>query len=224
MKILVIEDDALLRHHLNVRLTEMGNQVLDSETASEGQYLAQNYPIDIAVVDLGLPDQDGIDLIRQLRENGFRKPILILTARDHWQDKVEGLNAGADDYLIKPFQIEELVARLNALVRRSAGFVKPIIECEHLKLDMGAKSATLGEETLELTAFEYQILEYLMRHHQQVISKQRLLDILYQDREGDPNTVEVMISRLRKKLSQGGLDNPIVTIRGQGYRFNMVCG
>ncbi|SDK27792.1 MULTISPECIES: response regulator [Ferrimonas] len=224
MKILVIEDDALLRHHLKVRLTEMGNQVMASETAGEGRYLAENYPVDIAVVDLGLPDQDGIDLIQHLRDNDFRQPILILTARDHWKDKVAGLNAGADDYLVKPFQVEELIARLNALVRRSAGFVKPVIECEHLSLDMGAKQATMGGDELELTAFEYQILEYLMRHHQQVISKQRLLDILYQDKEGDPNTIEVMISRLRKKLSLGGLDNPIVTIRGQGYRFNLVCG
>ncbi|ADN76344.1 two component transcriptional regulator, winged helix family [Ferrimonas balearica DSM 9799] len=223
MQILVIEDDPLLCHHLKVRLSELGNQVQASQTASEGEYLANNYPLDIAVVDLGLPDESGLSLIQRLRDQGKAFPILILTARDSWQDKVEGLNAGADDYLVKPFRIEELMARLNALVRRSAGFIKPEISCGSLKMDLTGKSVTLAGDLLELTAFEYQILEYLMRHHQQVISKQRLLDVLYEDREGDPNTVEVMISRLRKKLVSGGMNNPIVTIRGQGYRFNQAC-
>ncbi len=223
MQILVIEDDPLLCHHLKVRLGEMGNQVQASQTAAEGRYLAANYPIDVAIIDLGLPDESGLSLIRHLREQQHSFPILILTARSSWQDKVEGLNAGADDYLVKPFRIEELEARMHALVRRSAGFTKPEIQCGSLRLDLSGRRVTLSGALLELTAFEYQILEYLMRHHQQVVSKQRLLDVLYEDREGDPNTVEVMISRLRKKLVSGGMDNPIATIRGQGYRFNQAC-
>ncbi|WP_299797023.1 response regulator [uncultured Shewanella sp.] len=223
MRILVVEDDPLLSHHLKVQLTELGNQVQVALTAKEGFYQATNYPIDIAIVDLGLPDQDGISLIENLREAGLKAPVLILTARVNWQDKVEGLNAGADDYLVKPFQKEELVARLDALVRRSAGFVKPKITSGVLELDLAAKQVSLNDEPMEVTAFEYLILEYLMRHCHEVVAKQRLLDVIYGDKEGDPNTIEVMVSRLRKKLTKGGIENPVVTIRGQGYKFNLPC-
>lgn len=223
MRILVVEDDPLLSHHLKVQLSELGNQVQVANTAQEGFFQATNYPIDVAIVDLGLPDQDGIELITRLRDAELKAPILILTARVNWQDKVEGLNAGADDYLVKPFQKEELVARLDALVRRSAGFVKPKITSGSLVLDLAAKQVTLDEEILEITAFEYLILEYLMRHSHEVVAKQRLLDVIYGDKEGDPNTIEVMVSRLRKKLTRDGMDNPIVTIRGQGYKFNLPC-
>ncbi|WP_394147886.1 response regulator [Shewanella atlantica] len=223
MRILVVEDDPLLSHHLKVQLTELGNQVQVALTAKEGFYQATNYPIDIAIVDLGLPDQDGISLIENLREAGLKAPVLILTARVNWQDKVEGLNAGADDYLVKPFQKEELVARLDALVRRSAGFVKPKITSGALELDLAAKQVSLNDEPMEVTAFEYLILEYLMRHCHEVVAKQRLLDVIYGDKEGDPNTIEVMVSRLRKKLTKGGIENPVVTIRGQGYKFNLPC-
>ncbi|MCG9721634.1 response regulator [Shewanella sp. Isolate7] len=223
MRILVVEDDPLLSHHLKVQLSELGNQVQVALTAEEGFYQATNYPIDIAIIDLGLPDQDGIALIQSLRKADLKAPILILTARVNWQDKVEGLNAGADDYLVKPFQKEELVARLDALVRRSAGFVKPQITSGPLELDLAAKQVTLNQSPMEVTAFEYQILEYLMRHCHEVVAKQRLLDVIYGDKEGDPNTIEVMISRLRKKLTKGGLENPIATIRGQGYKFNLPC-
>ncbi|RTR26324.1 response regulator [Shewanella atlantica] len=223
MRILVVEDDPLLSHHLKVQLTELGNQVQVALTAKEGFYQATNYPIDIAIVDLGLPDQDGISLIQSLRDAGLKAPVLILTARVNWQDKVEGLNAGADDYLVKPFQKEELVARLDALVRRSAGFVKPQITSGALELDLAAKQVSLNNEPMEVTAFEYLILEYLMRHCHEVVAKQRLLDVIYGDKEGDPNTIEVMISRLRKKLTKGGIENPVVTIRGQGYKFNLPC-
>ncbi|MCG9713660.1 response regulator [Shewanella insulae] len=223
MRILVVEDDPLLSHHLKVQLSELGNQVQVALTAKEGFYQATNYPIDIAIIDLGLPDQDGISLIQSLRKAELKAPILILTARVNWQDKVEGLNAGADDYLVKPFQKEELVARLDALVRRSAGFVKPQITSGPLELDLAAKQVTLDQSPMEVTAFEYQILEYLMRHCHEVVAKQRLLDVIYGDKEGDPNTIEVMVSRLRKKLTKGGLENPIATIRGQGYKFNLPC-
>ncbi|MCG9696357.1 response regulator [Shewanella sp. Isolate11] len=223
MRILVVEDDPILSHHLKVQLGELGNQVQVALTAKEGFFQATNYPIDVAIVDLGLPDQDGMSLIRGLREAGLKAPILILTARVNWQDKVEGLNAGADDYLVKPFQKEELVARLDALVRRSAGFVKPIISSGSLEVDLAAKQVSLNEQTMEVTAFEYHILEYLMRHCHEVVAKQRLLDVIYGDKEGDPNTIEVMVSRLRKKLTKGGLDNAIATIRGQGYKFNLPC-
>lgn len=223
MRILVVEDDLILSHHLKVQLNDLGNQVQVALTAKEGFYQATNYPIDVAIVDLGLPDQDGISLIQQLREAELKAPILILTARVNWQDKVEGLNAGADDYLVKPFQKEELVARLDALVRRSAGFVKSVICSGELKLDLAAKQVTLGDEMMEITAFEYLILEYLMRHCHEVVAKQRLLDVIYGDKEGDPNTIEVMVSRLRKKLTHDSIDNPILTIRGQGYKFNLPC-
>ncbi|MGX9463167.1 response regulator [Shewanella sp. A14] len=223
MRILVIEDDPILSHHLQVQLSAQGNQVQVAMTAKEGFYQATNYPIDAAIVDLGLPDQDGISLITALRNAQIKMPILVLTARLTWQDKVEGLNAGADDYLIKPFQKEELIARLDALVRRSSGFTRPMITSGTLQLDLAAKQVTLNKSPLDVTAFEYQILEYLMRHCHEVIAKQRLLDVVYADKEGDPNTIEVMISRLRKKLAQGGIAEPIVTLRGQGYKFNHPC-
>jgi two-component system response regulator PhoP len=223
MRILVIEDDPILSHHLTVQLSDAGNQVQVALTAKEGFYQATNYPIDVAIIDLGLPDQDGISLIKSLRSADIKAPIIILTARLTWQDKVEGLNAGADDYLVKPFQKEELIARLDAIVRRSGGFVRSIITSGPLQLDLAAKQVSLQQTPLDITAFEYQLLEYLMRHCHEVVAKQRLLDVIYADKEGDPNTIEVMISRLRKKLSQGGIIEPIVTIRGQGYKFNHPC-
>ncbi|EOD77754.1 transcriptional regulator [Grimontia sp. AD028] len=221
MRILIVEDDPLLSHHLKTELSELGNQVHCAKTASEGLFVAKDYPNDIAIVDLGLPDRDGLSLIRDIRRAEIRMPILILTGRANWQDKVSGLDAGADDYLVKPFQKEELVARLNALVRRSAGFVKPEIKADKITMDLLAKKVTVDDAPVDLTAFEYDLLEYMVRHNRQVVSKQRLLDVLYQDQEGDPNTIEVMMSRLRKKLTQAGQDNPISTVRGQGYIFEL---
>ncbi|KXF83557.1 response regulator [Enterovibrio coralii] len=221
MRILIVEDDPLLSHHLKTELSELGNQVHCAPNAEEGLFVAKDYPNDIAIVDLGLPDRDGISLIKDIRRAGVRTPILILTGRANWQDKVSGLDAGADDYLVKPFQKEELVARLNALVRRSAGFVKPELRADKIAIDLLAKKVTVDDQQVELTAFEYDLLEYLVRHNRQVVSKQRLLDVLYQDQEGDPNTIEVMMSRLRKKLTTAGQDNPISTIRGQGYIFEL---
>ncbi|CAD5109342.1 response regulator [Zestomonas carbonaria] len=225
MKLLVVEDEALLRHHLYTRLSEQGHVVDAVPDAEEALYRAAEYNHDLAVVDLGLPGMGGLDLIRELRNQGRTFPILILTARGNWQDKVEGLAVGADDYVVKPFQFEELEARLNALLRRSSGFVQAAIEAGPLLLDLNRKQALADGEPLPLTAFEYRILEYLMRHHQQVVAKERLIEQLYpDDEERDPNVIEVLVGRLRRKL-EVAIDGfrPIETVRGQGYLFTERC-
>lgn len=221
MRILIVEDDPLLGHHLATQLSELGNQVHCAKTAEEGLFTAKTYPNDVAIIDLGLPDRDGLSLIRDIRRADIPMPILILTGRANWQDKVQGLDAGGDDYLVKPFHKEELVARLNALVRRSAGFIKPEVSAGSLKIDLLAKQVSIHHQIIELTAFEYELLEYMVRHNRQVVSKLRLLDVLYQSQDGDPNTIEVIMSRLRKKLIKAGQENPIATIRGQGYLFEL---
>ena len=224
MKLLVVEDEALLRHHLYTRLGEQGHVVDAVGNAEEALYRAHEYHHDLAIIDLGLPGMSGLDLIREFRSQGKAFPILILTARGNWQDKVEGLAAGADDYVVKPFQFEELEARLNALLRRSSGFVQATIEAGPLLLDLNRKQATVAGETLGLTAFEYRILEYLMRHHQQVVSKERLIEQLYpEDDERDPNVIEVLVGRLRRKLESHEGFRPIDTVRGQGYLFTERC-
>ncbi len=225
MKLLVVEDEALLRHHLYTRLGEHGHVVDAVADAEEALYRVSEYNHDLAIIDLGLPGMDGLELIRQLREQGKQFPILILTARENWQDKVEGLAAGADDYVVKPFQFEELEARLNALLRRSSGFVQSTIGAGPLLLDLNRKQAALFDKTLALTAYEYRILEYLMLHHQQVISKDRLIEQLYpDDEERDPNVIEVLVGRLRRKLEGDSGFKPIETVRGQGYLFSEACG
>lgn len=224
MKLLLVEDEALLRHHLSTRFGEVGHVVDAVENAEEGLYQAQQYNHDIAIIDLGLPGMDGLDLIRQLRHIGRTFPILILTARGNWQDKVEGLTSGADDYVVKPFQFEELEARLNALVRRSSGFVQATIRAGALQLDLNRKQASVDDEPVPLTAYEYRILEYLMRHHQQVVSKDRLMEQLYPDDDDrDPNVIEVLMGRVRRKLEQAGDLKLIETVRGQGYLFTDKC-
>jgi two-component system response regulator PhoP len=224
MKLLVVEDEALLRHHLKTRLSEAGHVVQAVANAEEALYQAEQFNHDLAVIDLGLPGMGGLDLIRQLRTQGRTFPILILTARGNWQDKVEGLAAGADDYVVKPFQFEELEARLNALLRRSSGFIQPTIIAGPLLLDLNRKQATLDDAPLALTAYEYRILEYLMRHHQQVVAKDRLMEQLYPgDDERDPNVIEVLVGRLRRKLEGETGFKPIDTVRGLGYLFTERC-
>ena len=224
MKILVVEDEALLRHHLHTRLGERAFVVDAVADAEEALYRAQEFNHDIAIVDLGLPGMSGLDLIRQLRGQGRSLPILILTARGNWQDKVEGLAAGADDYLVKPFQFEELEARLHALLRRSVGLVQSSVEAGPLRLDLNRKQALVDEQPLALTAFEYRILEYLMLHPQQVVSKDRLMEQLYEgDDERDPNVIEVLVGRLRRKIEGACAFKPIDTVRGQGYLFTERC-
>lgn len=222
MRLLVIEDEDLLRAQLVKHLQDAG-YIVDSATDGEtGLFNAMEYDYDAAVIDLGLPKVDGISIIRQAREAGRKFPILILTARDNWTDKVEGLDAGADDYVVKPFQIEEIKARLNALVRRAAGFSKPSLDFGPLSLDTGAKTLTLSGANIELTAFEYKVLEYLMLHAGQVISKTELTEHLYeQDYDRDSNVLEVFVRRLRQKLDPDQTLKPIDTVRGQGYRFNV---
>jgi two-component system response regulator PhoP len=221
MKLLVVEDEALLRHHLFTRLSESGHVVEAVANAEEALYQVHQYNHDLAVVDLGLPGMDGMEFIRQVRAAGKQFPILILTARGNWEHKVAGLATGADDYVVKPFQFEELEARLNALLRRSSGFTQATIVAGPLVLDLNRKQATLDEQPLGLTAFEYRILEYLMRHHQQVVSKDRLMEQLYpDDDERDPNVIE---GRLRRKLEGRLSFKPIDTVRGLGYLFTERC-
>lgn len=224
MKLIVVEDEALLRHHLLTRLGDEGHVV---EAVADGESAlrkVKDLKYDLAVIDLGLPGMSGIELIRELRQQGQQMPILILTARGSWQNKVEGLAAGADDYVVKPFQFEELEARLKALLRRASGFVQPTISAGPLILDLNKKQATLSGECIGLTAFEYRILEYLMRHQQQVVAKERLIEQLYpDDEERDQNVIEVLVGRLRRKLEANVGFKPIETVRGQGYIFNEAC-
>lgn len=220
MRLLVVEDQSLLRQQLARGLERSGYIVDDAGDGKAGLYFAMEYAYDAAIIDLGLPVMDGISLIKEIRSQGRTFPILILTARGDWQDKVEGLDAGADDYVVKPFQLEEILARLNALLRRAAGFARPLIEFGPIALDTTAKRVTLNNVAVELTAYEYKMLEYLMLHPGQVISKTELTEHLYaQDYDRDSNVLEVFVRRLRQKLDPDDNLKPIETIRGQGYRF-----
>lgn len=217
MRILIVEDEAELKRQLEDKLKNAGFVVDGAADGEEGLYYGNEYDYEAAVIDLGLPKLGGIELIRKLRAGDRRFPILILTARGHWQDKVEGLEAGADDYLTKPFQMEELQARLNALVRRAAGYASPVMASGPIALDTSKKELRLNDDHVELTAYEYRVLEYLMLNPGRVVSKTELTDHLYeQDFERDSNVIEVFVGRLRKKLDPF---NPIRTVRGQGYRF-----
>lgn len=219
MRILVVEDEPNLSTQLKARLSQEGFVVDVAGDGEEGLYFGREYDYDAAVVDLGLPKLDGMDLIAELRRESRDFPVLVLTARGNWQDKVEGLEAGADDYLTKPFQIEELLARLNALMRRAAGYASPVLEQGGLQLDTAKKEVRVQDVLVELTAYEYKVLEYLMLNPSRVVSKTELTDHLYeQDFDRDSNVIEVFVGRLRKKLSP---INPIRTIRGQGYRFSL---
>jgi two-component system response regulator PhoP len=222
MRILIIEDEAPLLERVATQLREQGYAVDTAADGRNGLYLGQEYPLDAAVVDLGLPDLSGIEVIRRWRTAGRRFPILILTARGRWQDKVEGLEAGADDYLVKPFYMEELLARLRALIRRTGGWTQAVLACGPIALDTGAQQVTLVGQPVELTAYEYKLLEYLMLHAGSVISKTELTEHLYQeDEDRDSNVLEVLVGRLRRKLDPDRALNPIETLRGRGYRFRL---
>ena len=225
MRILVIEDESGLQADIRQRLETEGYIVDTSGEGNEGLFFATEYPLDAAIIDIGLPGISGIEIIQRLREQGSTLPVLILTARSRWQEKVEGLEAGADDYLVKPFQMEELLARLKALLRRATGTPTTELRCGAVALNLGTQQVLLNEEVLDVTAFEYRMLEYLMRHSSEAVSKAKLADYLYpHDDDRDSNVIEVIIGRLRKKLDPNGSLQPIETLRNRGYRFTLCDG
>lgn len=221
MRILLIEDDQQLQHNLKLHLEEASYSVDTAADGEDGLFLGQEYPYDAAIIDIGLPKLTGIQVIESLRAQQIDFPILILTARDGWQDKVEGLDAGADDYLTKPFHPMELVARMKALIRRAAGKASPVSSNGPLAINTSATEVRLNDKTVNLSASEYRLLEYLFLHIGEVQSKSVLIEHLYdQDFDLDSNVIEVFVRRLRKKLDPDNQLNLIETLRGQGYRMN----
>ncbi len=220
MRILIVEDELTLSKQIQDFFSTKGFAVDVAHTGSDGHYLATEYPIDVAIVDIGLPDLSGIELIARLRKEKVNTPILLLTARSRWQEKVEGLEAGADDYLAKPFHYEELLARVNALLRRSQGKAHPVLSYANIELDTLAQDVTVEGKKIELTAYEYKVLEYLLFRKGEVVSKSVLTDHIYdEDYDRDSNVIEVFIGRLRKKIDPNGTTKPIETLRGRGYRI-----
>jgi two-component system response regulator PhoP len=220
MRLLLVEDEPQLRETLASQLRKEGYAIDVAANGRDGLHFGKEYPVDLAILDLGLPDLPGTELLRRWREEGHTFPVLILTARGSWEDKVAGLELGADDYLVKPFHTEELLARIRALLRRAAGWSEPKLRCGPYVLDTSAKNCACEEKHLELTAFEYKVLEYLMLHAGKVVSKSELTEHLYEeDSDRDSNVLEVIVGRLRRKLDPERVHNPIETARGQGYRF-----
>ena len=214
MRILVVEDDQNLNRQITDTLKEAGYVVDQAFDGEEGHYLGENEPYDAVVLDIGLPEMDGVTVLEKWREAGRKMPVLILTARDRWSDKVAGIDAGADDYVTKPFHMEEVQARLRALIRRAAGHASSEISCGPVRLDTKSSKVTVNGMTLKLTSHEFRLLSYLMHHMGQVVSRTELVEHMYdQDFDRDSNTIEVFIGRLRKKLDAG----LIQTVRGLGY-------
>ncbi|KPK47675.1 MAG: transcriptional regulator [Acidithiobacillales bacterium SM23_46] len=224
MRLLVVEDEPALRGQLQSALRDAGYAIDTASDGEEALHLGKANPYDLVVLDLGLPKRDGVEVLRAWRAAERRFPVLILTARGRWQDKVEGLDAGADDYLVKPFQMEELLARTKALLRRAAGLAQPVIRCGPIALDTARQSVTLDGAALELTGYEYRLVEYLILHAGKVVSKTELTEHIYdQDFDRDSNVIEVFIGRLRRKLDPDNRLTPIETLRGRGYRFTLEC-
>jgi two-component system response regulator PhoP len=218
MRILLVEDDKNLQQHVKDHLIMAKYSVDVASDGESGLFQGQEFQYDAAIIDLGLPKIDGVSVVKSLREQGFTFPILILTARGSWQDKVSGLDAGADDYLTKPFHIEELLARLNALIRRSTGQASPIIENGPFAINTASKQVSVNQEVISLSSYEYKLFEYLMHHLGEVKSKTQLTEHIYdQDFDLDSNVIEVFIRRLRKKLDPDNQYQFIETLRGQGY-------
>jgi two-component system OmpR family response regulator len=221
MRILLVEDEPDISRQLKAALTDAGYVVDVASDGEEGQFLGETEPYDAVVLDLGLPKVDGVSVLERWRRAGLATPVLILTARGGWSDKVAGFDAGADDYLTKPFHTEELLARLRALLRRAAGHAQPQLSCGDLRLDPKAARATVNGEPLRLTSLEYRMLHYMMMHRDRVISRTELVEHLYdQDFDRDSNTIEVFIGRLRKKVGSDRIE----TVRGLGYRLMPVGG
>lgn len=221
MRLLVVEDDSRLLMQLDALLQTHGYSVDLADDGAKALFLLQEHPYDLAIVDIGLPVVDGFDVIRKSRAAGVECPMLILTARERWQEKVEGLDAGADDYLTKPFHNEELLARIKALIRRASGQANPLIEFGPISLDTRSEEISVDGESLDLTAYEYKVMEYLMLNPEKITSKTQLTEHIYdQDFDLDSNVIEVFVGRLRKKIDPSGEIKPIETLRGRGYRLN----
>lgn len=220
MRLIVIEDDQALQNLLKDQLQQAGFEVDCCSDGQEGLYQAAEFSYDLAIIDIGLPKLSGMDVVKQLREQQKILPVLILTARSGWQDKVNGLNAGADDYMVKPFQTEELIARIHAMLRRSAGYAQNIVKQGPISLDLQSNEFSVNDSPIQLTAFEFKLAEYFITHPNKILPKTQLMDHLYNDYEDrDSNGIEVLIARLRQKLDPENNIKPIETLRGRGYRF-----
>ncbi|MCL4739721.1 MAG: response regulator transcription factor [Burkholderiaceae bacterium] len=216
MRILLVEDEALLRRQLRAALIEAGYAVDEADNGVDAQHLGATEPYDAVVLDLGLPRLDGLTVLQRWRGAGRTMPVLILTARDSWHEKVTGIDTGADDYLAKPFHTEELLARLRALTRRAQGLASPLLQCGELTLDTRSGRVTVAGQVVALTSHEYRLLAYLMHRPGRVVSRSELTEHLYaQDFDRDSNTIEVFVARLRRKLPP----QTIETVRGLGYRL-----
>lgn len=216
MRLLVVEDDPDLNRQLVAALEEAGYVVDSAKDGEEGHFLGDTEPYDAVILDLGLPEMDGVTVLEKWRRDGRTMPVLILTARDRWSDKVAGFDAGADDYVAKPFYMEEVLARLRALLRRATGHASSELECGPVRVDTRSSRVTVNGRAIKLTSLEYRLLAYLMHHQGRVISRTELVEHLYdQDFDRDSNTIEVFVGRLRRKLGK----DVIETVRGLGYRL-----
>jgi two-component system, OmpR family, response regulator PhoP len=223
MRILLVEDDPRLVETLGRQLREAGFAVDISTDGVEGLYAGEEFPLDLAIIDLGLPELPGLEVIRKLRSRGRDFPILVLTARSEWQDKVAGLEAGADDYLTKPFHVEELMARINALMRRAGGHAQPQVEFGPITVDLNSQRVYRDGAEIDLTTYEYKVLNYLVMHPGEVVTKTDLSEHIYEeDADRDSNVIEVFVGRLRRKLDPDGSLKPIETLRGRGYRLALL--
>ena len=219
MRILLAEDDASLSDRIKGDLVQRGYAVDVADNGVDAEYLGDEGLYDAVILDLGLPQRSGLQVLRNWRGRGNATPVLILTARDAWHEKVEGFDAGADDYVAKPFHFQELLARVQALLRRSGGWAQPVLRCGPVALDPRTQEVSVNDKRVDLTSFEYRILEYLIHRAGEVISKAELTERLYaQDFDRDSNTIEVFIGRLRRKLDPDNRHQPIETLRGRGYR------
>ncbi|MEM7251654.1 MAG: response regulator transcription factor [Pseudomonadota bacterium] len=216
MRILVVEDEHTLAEQIRESLIDAGFVVDTADNGEDGHHLGNNEPYDAVVLDLGLPKIDGVTVLERWRSDGRNMPVLILTARDRWNEKVAGFDAGADDYVTKPFRMEELVARLRALIRRAAGHATSTLQCGAIQLDTRTSEVSLDGKLVKLTSHEFRLLSYMMHNEGRILSRTELTEHLYdQDFDLDSNTIEVFVARLRKKIGS----KPIETVRGQGYRL-----